>query len=109
MKTINKPRLIQDYEKLSKEIQEQIKLYYPEGYEEYLIEFKNTKGEQVSALPFETEDKVYMVRMSVRKAQQLVEDDSDFDDEGNLLDSRKEKYEERYSNLDYLTNDTDNE
>lgn len=109
MKNSNKPRVIQSYEKLSKELQEQIKLYYPEGYIDHLIEFYNPKGELVSALPFETDEKIYMVRMSIRKAQQLIEDDSDFDDEGNLLESKREKYEDKYSDLDYLFNEEESE
>ena len=40
MKT-NKLRVIQDFEKVSQDIQEQIKLVYPEGFSEYLVEFKN--------------------------------------------------------------------
>ncbi|MDQ1772662.1 hypothetical protein GQR60_10430 [Labilibaculum sp. A4] len=109
MKSSNKPRVIQSYEKLSQEIQEQIKLYYPEGYMDNLIEFRNHKNELVSALPFETEDKIYMVRMSVRKAQELIEDDDDFDDDGNLLDSKKESYEDKYSDSDsdFLMSDDD--
>ncbi|MBN2597096.1 hypothetical protein [Labilibaculum sp.] len=111
MKSSNKPRVIQSYEKLSQEIQEQIKLYYPEGYMDNLIEFRNHKNEMVSALPFETEDKIYMVRMSVRKAQELIEDDDDFDDDGNLLDSKKESYEDKYSDSDsdFLMSDDDEE
>jgi len=105
MKRTDKPRVIQNYEKLSVEIREQIKLVYPEGYIDNLIEFTNHKGELVSALPFETDDKIYMVRMSVRKAQQLLEIDSDFDDQGNLLDSRKEKFSNKYSDLGYLFDD----
>ncbi|PKQ63956.1 hypothetical protein BZG02_08055 [Labilibaculum filiforme] len=111
MKSSNKPRVIQSYEKLSQEIQEQIKLYYSEGYMDNLIEFRNHNNELVSALPFETEDKIYMVRMSVRKAQELIEEDDDFDDDGNLLDSKKESYEDKYSDSDsdYLLSDDDAE
>jgi len=96
----NKPKVIQNYEKLSKELQEQIKLYYLEGFSEHLIEFTNPKGELVSALPFETEDKFYMVRMSVPRALELVDQDSDFDDDGVLLSSRREQYEEKYSEVE---------
>ncbi len=109
MKSSNKPRVIQSYEKLSQEIQEQIKLYYPEGYMDNLIEFRNHKNEMVSALPFETEDKIYMVRMSIRKAQELIEEDDDFDDDGNLLDSKKESYEDKYSDSDFLMSEDDEE
>lgn len=101
----SKPRVIQDYEKLTVEIKEQIKLYYPDGYSEHLIRFKNAKGETVSALPFETDEKVYMVRMSVQKAQQLVEDDTDYDEDGFLYAHKREKYQDKYADLDYLYDD----
>ncbi len=105
MKKSSKPRVIQSYEKLPKEMQEQIKLYYSEGFMDNLIEFYNPKGEWVSALPFETDEKIYMVRMSVRKAQELIEEDTDFDDDGNLRDSKREKYEDKYADVDYLFSD----
>jgi hypothetical protein len=109
MNAKNKPKVIQNYEKLSKEIQEQIKLFYPDGYIDNLIEFTNHKGELVSALPFETDEKIYMIRMSVRKAQELVEDDTDFDEDGVLLSSKREKYEDKYSDVDYLFDDVDDD
>lgn len=107
MKANTKPRVIQDYEKLSKEIKEQIKLYYPDGYSDHLITFKNAQDETVSALPFETDEKVYMVRMSVRKAQQLVDEDNDYDEDGVLLSRQREKYMDKYADLDYLFDDED--
>ena len=61
----NKPRVIKDYEKLDPEIQERIKLEYPSGYSDNLIYFNNKEGKRVSALPFETDDKYYLVRMTV--------------------------------------------
>jgi len=99
----DKLRVIQNYEKLSDEIKEQIKLVYPEGYSQHLIEFKNAKGDTVSALRFETFDKIYMVRMSIEKAEQIIKDDSDYDDDGNLKNEIKEKYEEEHSDIDYLS------
>ena len=100
---INKLRVIQDYEKLSNEIKEQIKLVYPEGYSQYLIEFKNKNRETVCALPFETDEKIYMIRMSSKKAKQIIQEDSDYDDDGILKEHIKEKYEDEYSDIDYLT------
>ena len=85
----NKLRVIQDYEKLTDELKEQIKLVYPEGYSQHLISFNNSKGEKVSALRFETFEKIYLVRMSIRKAEQIIEDDTDYDDDGNLKDKLK--------------------
>lgn len=104
----NKPRVIKDFDKLDEEIQEQIKLCYPEGFSDNLIQFKNSHGEYVSALPFETEEKHYLVRMSVSKAEQIISDDTDYDTDGILKDSSREKLEDKYPDADFtsLSNDT---
>ncbi len=98
-----KLRVIQDYEKLSPEIQEQIKLVYPYGYSQHLIRFTNAKGEYVSALPFETFEKIYMVRMTSEKATRLIEEDDDYDVDGNLRDEVKEQYEDDHADVEYLS------
>lgn len=99
----NKLRVIKDYEKLSKELQEQLKLVYPEGFSEHLIEFKNSKNDTVLALPFETDEKIYMIRMSVRKAIQLIEDDLDYDDDGVLKKDVQNKYKGDHADVAYLS------
>lgn len=99
----NKLRLIKDFDKVDTDIQEQIKLVYPEGFSQHLIEFKNKNDETVSALPFETDDKIYLLRMSVRIAKQIIEDDEDYDDDGNLKELIKEKYEDEYADIEYLS------
>lgn len=103
----NKLRVIQDFEKLNSDLQEQIKLVYPHGFSQHLIQFKNKDNQTVHALPFETDDKIYMVRMTVKMAIQMVEDDTDYDDDGNLKENIREKYEDEHGDLDYLT-DNDN-
>ena len=95
----NKPRIVKDFEKLDPEIQEQIKLGYPEGFFNHLISYYDKDGVRRSALPFETEDKYYLVRMSVVEAKQIVEDDDDYDDDGNLRPEVQEDYEEKYSDI----------
>jgi hypothetical protein len=97
----NKLRVITDFEKLPLELQERIKLTYPEGFSTFLIEFKNKNNETVSALPFETEDKYYMVRMSVKKALQIISDDDDYDDDGYLKDESKDNFEDKYGEADF--------
>lgn len=93
---MNKPRVVKDFDKLDIEVQEQIKLAFPYGFEDELITFKNAEGKNVSALPFEAEDKYYLVRMTISEAQAIIEDDDDYDDDGNLKDEIKEEYEEKY-------------
>jgi len=102
MKKQDKLRIIKDYSKLSGELKEQIKLAYPEGYSQHLIEFRNAKGEVVSALPFELPDKVYLVKMSVKTANQIILDDDDYDDEGFLKESSKRRFEDKQADIDEI-------
>ena len=95
MTTSVKPRVIKDYDKLDVTIQEQIKLEYPYGFEENLVSFTNREGKRVSALPFEAEDRYYLVRMTVAEAQRLIEDDADYDSQGNLREEAKVEYTEK--------------
>lgn len=99
----SKPRVIKDFEKLDGHLQEQIKLAYPYGFSDSLIHFYDKEGKKVSALPFETDDKYYMVRMTVAEAKAIVEDDDDFDDEGNLKDDIRDDYENKYSDISYMS------
>ena len=94
--SISKPRVIKDFEKLEESIQEQIKLEYPYGFEDHLISFTNREGKKVSALPFEAEEKYYLVRMTISEAQQIIEDDDDYDGDGNLKEDIKDEYEEKH-------------
>jgi hypothetical protein len=100
----NKPRVIKDFEKLDPDIQEQIKLKYPDGFYSHLVYYTNRDGQSVTALPFETEEKYYLVRMTVIQAKAIIEDDDDYDLEGNLKDEVRERYEDKYSesDMDYL-------
>lgn len=94
MSTDNKPRVVTSFEKIDKSIQEQIKLEYPEGFSQHLISFNNKDGERVSALRFETNEKIYLIKMSKIDAIQMIEDDEDYDDDGNLTDEAREEYED---------------
>ena len=47
-----------------------------------------------SGLPFETEDKYYLVKMTREEASNLIADDDDYDDDGNLKDDVREEYED---------------
>ena len=100
---INKLRVVKDYEKLTPEIQEQIKLVYPYGFSQHLITYTDRDGKLVSALPFETDDRYYLVRMTSNQAQQIISEDDDYDDEGILKVETKEKYADKYSEVDYLS------
>jgi hypothetical protein len=99
----NKLRVIQDFEKLAKDIQEQIKLSYPLGFSQHLIQFTNKEGRLISALPFETDEKYYLVRMTSQEARDIIFADEDYDDDGVLKESSKEEFADKYAELDYMT------
>lgn len=99
----DKLKVVVDYEKLSDELVEQIKLVYPSGFRQHLISFTNGKGEKISALRFETFEKIFLIRMSSKMAEKIVEEDSDYDDDGNLKEHIREKYEDEHSDVDYLS------
>lgn len=90
----NKPRVVTAFEKLDTSIQHQIKLEYPEGFSQHLISFVNKDGVKVSALRFESDKKIYLIKMSRIMAEQLVEEDEDYDEEGNLTEDARDEYED---------------
>ena len=102
----SKSRIIKDYNKLDKRIQEQIKLTYPEGFSQHLITFLNKDGKYVSALPFETDEYCYLVRMTQDEADNIINTDEDYDDTGILKDEVKEIFINKYADLDYLSEKT---
>ncbi len=99
---INKPRVIKDYNKLDKELQQQIKLIYADGFADHLIHFFDKNGLKITVLPFETEDKYYMLRMTENEAVQIVDDDEDFDEDGFLKTEVKQDYEDKYGDMDHI-------
>lgn len=82
----NKKRIIKDYDSLPEDILTRIKMQYPRGFAQSLVSYINKDGKKVSALPFETEDIYYLVRMTIQEAKQIIEDDEDYDDDGILRD-----------------------
>jgi hypothetical protein len=101
---MSKPRLVKDYDKVDDSVIQQIKLKYPEGFEQHLVKFQNKEGKTVSALPFEMDTVYYLIRMTVTEAQDIIEDDDDYDDDGFLRDDVREAYEE---NLEFDEEEAD--
>lgn len=93
---MSKPKVITVFEKLDDDIKQQIKLHYPQGFEKHLISFKNHKKHLISALPYETIDKHYLVKMTRESAQQLIIADEDYNENGMLIIAKKEEYEKKF-------------
>ena len=98
----NKPRIVKDFDKLDVEIQEQVKLAYPSGFLQNLVSYKDKDGNKVSALPFETTDKYYLIRMSKQAAIELIEEDDDYDSDGSLKEDIRLDYEDKYGDSDFI-------
>jgi DNA-directed RNA polymerase subunit delta len=78
-----KKRIVKNYDALSSEVIELIKEKYPTGYAEHLVTYTDQEGKRVSALPFETDEAYYLVRMTIQEAKRLAKDDEDYDDESS--------------------------
>lgn len=79
MSSTNKPRIIKDFDKISAEMQEQVKTMYPNGFGDYLISFTNREGQLCIGLPFETETSMYILRINNEDTGK-IDDDDFFDD-----------------------------
>lgn len=98
-----KKRLVKDYEALSEDIVRQVKMAYPTGFAAHLVTYTDKEGKKVSALPFETDDIYYLIRMTVLEAKRIISEDDDFNEDGIL---RKE-FVEAESEDDFENNDDD--
>jgi DNA-directed RNA polymerase subunit delta len=78
-----KKKLIKKYEQLPEDIIEQVKKKYPDGFEDNLITFENSQGEIELALPFETDDTYYLIKMPKNNT---AEEEEEEDYENSSLD-----------------------
>ncbi|MGQ1784526.1 MULTISPECIES: hypothetical protein [unclassified Saccharicrinis] len=104
----NKKRTIVDYHKLPVDLKEQLKLVNSDGLHDDIITYKDSKGHQISALRLETDDVVYMVRMSKELAFQIMDEDDDFNDDYSLKSGKMKKYIDKHGDIDYISEDKNN-
>ena len=89
MGSTNKPRVIKDFDKISDEMRDQVKAMYPDGFNAYLISFTNKDGQLCCGLPFETEDRMYLLRINNEDTGNIDDDDFFGDDsKGDDLDDK---------------------
>jgi hypothetical protein len=73
-------RVIVDYAKLTNEILNLLVEKFPDGYDDSnIIRFKNHKDETIEAVEVRTEDTIYLVKISTKLSDRLInfEDDDD--------------------------------
>ncbi|AEW84924.1 DNA primase [Flavobacterium columnare] len=85
-------RVIVDYSKLTSEILNLLVEKFPEGYDDSdIIRFKNAKNETIEAVEVRTEDTIYLVKVSTKLADRIVNFDDDDDIDGDdTLDALKD-------------------
>ena len=75
-------RIIIDFKKLTPEILILLSEKYPDGYgDDDIIEFKNMHNDTIEAVQVETEDTIYLVKVSSKLHETIVAFDLEDEDE----------------------------
>ncbi len=73
-----KRRSVVSFANLPEELQEEVKKLYPYGYNEAMMRIEKPNGDFFYAVPFETEEVSYLVKVTV-KIDDHIEDNDDSD------------------------------
>ncbi len=80
-----KRNLVTAFNNLPIELQEAVKAHYPAGFTEAMIRVDKPNGDFFYAVPFETEEVAYLVKIDVKIDDASIDDDSsDFYDDDEL-------------------------
>lgn len=80
-----KRNVIKDYKTMTPELMALLVAAYPEGFEYDTVFFTNAKGEKVEAVPLETEDTKYLIKVSTSLEKQFEAFDLEaFEDEETI-------------------------
>ncbi|HEX8576759.1 MAG TPA: DNA primase [Flavobacterium sp.] len=73
-------RIIVDYSKLTNEILNLLVEKFPDGYDDSnIIRFKNHKNETIEAVEVRTEDTIFLVKISTKLSDRIINFDEDED------------------------------
>ena len=92
-----KKRLVTSFNNLPLELQEAVKAAYPLGYTDYMMRIDKPNGDFFFAVPFETEEISYLVKIDV-KIDDLSNEEED-----------KDYYDDDLKGADELANDDSEE
>ena len=74
-----KRRSVVSFANLPEELQEEVKKLYPYGYNEAMMRIEKPNGDFFYAVPFETEEVSYLVKVTVKIDDHIDDnDDSDY-------------------------------
>lgn len=100
IKRVTKKRLVTSFQKLTPELQLLVKEEYPNGYNDAMTRIDKPNGDFFYAVPFETEDIFYLIKVDVKIDGVLTEDDykdlfdSGSDSTSDIVDNTPEEEEE---------------
>ena len=89
-----KKHLVTSFHNLTPEMQEEVRALYPAGFSEAMIRVDKPNGDFFYAVPFETADAAYLVKIDV-KIDDGIEDEDD-----------KDYYDDDLKGADELPDDT---
>lgn len=92
-KHIVKKHLVTSYNNLSSELQESVKELYPNGFADAMMRVDKPNGDFFYAVPFETDEVSYLVKIDVK-----IDDISEEEDD-------KEYYDDEIKGADELSDD----
>ena len=75
--------MIKDYKSMTPDLMALLVEAYPDGFEYDTEYFTNAKGERVEAVPLETEDTKYLIKVSTTLVQNFEAFESDDDDDSD--------------------------
>ena len=93
----SKKRLVVSLKSMTLELQEAVKAAYPAGFADYMMRIPKPNGEFFFAVPFETEEISYLVKIDVKI------DDASHEEED------KDYYDDDLKGADELANDDSEE
>lgn len=73
----NKRKVIIDFKQLEPKYVDQLNETYPTGFLGHTIRFPNAKGEIITAVRLETEECIFLVKLSAQQKQVLTEAEMD--------------------------------
>lgn len=106
---MEKKRIFKDYKNLTNEVSALLHNLYPEGYDETdILRVKNAKGETIKALRVETDDTIYLVKLS-SELDQAIEDFDYEDNDDDNFDSPSIKGDSFKGDDDFEDDDDDDD
>lgn len=101
--TNTKKRLIVSYNNLTPELQDELKLQYPLGFTDKMQRYEKGPGDFFYAVPFETPDISYLVKIDVK-----IDDDPEEEEDKSYYDDDIKGADDIASDDDGNDDDDDN-